>query len=219
MLRGIVYVFPFLRGVLYWLKLSSLSFVARMYDLDFTTAVGPTMGADLECSGQSAGHSGGCDAHCDPVAAMAVLPQCLAPLTVAQVRGVSPALLAAVLRHRHVRSLPDLLCLVTDDGHVLAGLRGAAGLGFGDGDVGRGVVSQPLQTNGTAGRGHLGGSERSTGIVAGRGRPRCIAADRCLMTPGRCTTTCMPPRRARDQYPRPPAIRTRRRVLAANLTR
>ncbi len=47
MLRGIVYVFPFLRGVLYWLKLSSLSFVARMYDLDFTTAVGPTMGPTL----------------------------------------------------------------------------------------------------------------------------------------------------------------------------
>ncbi len=44
MLRGIVYVFPFLRGVLYWLKLSSLSFVERMYDLDFTAVLGPTVG-------------------------------------------------------------------------------------------------------------------------------------------------------------------------------
>ena len=41
LLRGIVYVFPVLRGVLYWLKLSSLTFVARMYDLDFTSVVGP----------------------------------------------------------------------------------------------------------------------------------------------------------------------------------
>ena len=44
LLRGIVYVFPLLRGVLYWLKLSSLTFVARMYDLDFTSVVGPTAG-------------------------------------------------------------------------------------------------------------------------------------------------------------------------------
>ncbi|HEY6457174.1 MAG TPA: hypothetical protein VIY90_18015 [Steroidobacteraceae bacterium] len=44
LLRGIVFVFPLLRGVLYWLKLSSLSFVARMYDLDFTPVLGPTAG-------------------------------------------------------------------------------------------------------------------------------------------------------------------------------
>ena len=44
LLRGIVYVFPLLRGVLYWLKLSSLSFVARMYDLDFTPVLGATAG-------------------------------------------------------------------------------------------------------------------------------------------------------------------------------
>jgi hypothetical protein len=44
LLRGIAYGFPLFRGVLYWLKLSSLSFVARMYDLDFTTALGPTAG-------------------------------------------------------------------------------------------------------------------------------------------------------------------------------
>jgi hypothetical protein len=44
LLRGIVYVFPLLRGVLYWLKLSSLSFVERMYDLDFTTVLGPRAG-------------------------------------------------------------------------------------------------------------------------------------------------------------------------------
>ncbi len=41
LLRGAVYVFPVLRGVLYWLKISSLSFVARMYDLDFTGVLGP----------------------------------------------------------------------------------------------------------------------------------------------------------------------------------
>jgi hypothetical protein len=44
LLRGIVFVFPLLRGVLYWLKLSSLSFVARMYDLDFTPVLGTTLG-------------------------------------------------------------------------------------------------------------------------------------------------------------------------------
>ncbi|HEY4339703.1 MAG TPA: hypothetical protein VGM97_07150 [Steroidobacteraceae bacterium] len=47
LLRGIVYVFPLLRGVLYWLKLSSLSFVARMYDLDFTPVMGATLGHPL----------------------------------------------------------------------------------------------------------------------------------------------------------------------------
>ncbi len=44
LLRGIVLVFPVLRGVLYWLKVSSLSFVERMYDLDFTSVVGPVAG-------------------------------------------------------------------------------------------------------------------------------------------------------------------------------
>ncbi len=44
LLRGLVYVFPLLRGVLYWLKLSSLTFVERMYDLDFTAALGPRAG-------------------------------------------------------------------------------------------------------------------------------------------------------------------------------
>lgn len=43
-LRGLVYVFPLLRGILYWLKVSSLSFVARMYDLDFTPLLGATVG-------------------------------------------------------------------------------------------------------------------------------------------------------------------------------
>jgi hypothetical protein len=44
LLRGIVYVFPLLRGVLYWLKLSSPTFVERMYDLDFTSVAGPVAG-------------------------------------------------------------------------------------------------------------------------------------------------------------------------------
>ncbi|HTY93494.1 MAG TPA: hypothetical protein VMC02_06380 [Steroidobacteraceae bacterium] len=44
LLRGLAYGFPLFRGVLYWVKLSSLSFVARMYDLDFTAALGPTAG-------------------------------------------------------------------------------------------------------------------------------------------------------------------------------
>ena len=44
LLRGIVLVFPVLRGVLYWLKVSSLSFVERMYDLDFTSVLGPVAG-------------------------------------------------------------------------------------------------------------------------------------------------------------------------------
>jgi hypothetical protein len=38
--RGIVYVFPFARGILYWLKMSSLSFAGRMEELDFTPALG-----------------------------------------------------------------------------------------------------------------------------------------------------------------------------------
>ncbi|HEV2701413.1 MAG TPA: hypothetical protein VGV09_07270 [Steroidobacteraceae bacterium] len=41
LLRGLVYVFPVLRGVLYWLKLTSLTFVERMYDLDFSGVMGP----------------------------------------------------------------------------------------------------------------------------------------------------------------------------------
>jgi membrane protease YdiL (CAAX protease family) len=35
-----VYVFPFLRGVMYWLKMSSLSFAGRMEDFDFVPALG-----------------------------------------------------------------------------------------------------------------------------------------------------------------------------------
>jgi len=38
--RGIVYVFPFARGILYWLKMSSLSFAGRMEDFDFVPALG-----------------------------------------------------------------------------------------------------------------------------------------------------------------------------------
>lgn len=44
LLGGRVFVFPVLRGGLYWLKLSSLSFVERMYDLDFTPVMGATAG-------------------------------------------------------------------------------------------------------------------------------------------------------------------------------
>jgi hypothetical protein len=43
-LRGAVFVFPVLRGVLYWLKVSSLSFVERMEDLDFTPVLGVSIG-------------------------------------------------------------------------------------------------------------------------------------------------------------------------------
>ena len=46
-LRGLVFVFPLLRGILYWLKLSSLTFVERMYDLDFTGVVGPLAASAL----------------------------------------------------------------------------------------------------------------------------------------------------------------------------
>lgn len=41
-LRGLLTVFPLLRGVMYWLKMSSLSMASRMLDFDFT----PTFGAD-----------------------------------------------------------------------------------------------------------------------------------------------------------------------------
>lgn len=39
-LRGITYVFPFARGVMYWLKMSSLSFAGRMEDFNFVPALG-----------------------------------------------------------------------------------------------------------------------------------------------------------------------------------
>ncbi len=43
--RGIVYVFPFARGILYWLKMSSLSFAGRMEDFDFSPALGAGLDA------------------------------------------------------------------------------------------------------------------------------------------------------------------------------
>ena len=46
-LRGLIYVFPFLRGVLDWFKISSLSLVERTNDLDFTLALGPDMNTYL----------------------------------------------------------------------------------------------------------------------------------------------------------------------------
>ncbi len=39
-LRGLIYVFPFIRGVLYWLKMSSLSLASRMVDFDFSIVLG-----------------------------------------------------------------------------------------------------------------------------------------------------------------------------------
>ena len=41
-LRGLIFVTPFIRGVLYWLKMSSLSMNSRTLDFDFT----PDLGAD-----------------------------------------------------------------------------------------------------------------------------------------------------------------------------
>lgn len=51
--RGLVYLFPLLRGALYWIKLSSLSFVERMYALDFTTVAGPTAGPYLTAAAKA----------------------------------------------------------------------------------------------------------------------------------------------------------------------
>jgi hypothetical protein len=42
-MRGLIYVFPFIRGLMYWLKVSSLSVASRIMDLDFT----PTLGAPI----------------------------------------------------------------------------------------------------------------------------------------------------------------------------
>jgi hypothetical protein len=53
LLRGIVFVFPMLRGALYWMKLSSLSFIERMYDLDFTVVLGPTAGPPFNVVAQA----------------------------------------------------------------------------------------------------------------------------------------------------------------------
>ena len=38
-LRGLIYVFPLVRGILYWIKMSSLFFASRMEDLDFSQLV------------------------------------------------------------------------------------------------------------------------------------------------------------------------------------
>ena len=46
-LRGILYVFPFARGVMYWLKMSSLSFAGQMAQFDFTPALGAGLDAVL----------------------------------------------------------------------------------------------------------------------------------------------------------------------------
>jgi len=51
--RGLVYVYPVLRGVIYWVKLSSLSFVRRMYALDFRTVVGPVAGPYLTAAAKA----------------------------------------------------------------------------------------------------------------------------------------------------------------------
>ena len=39
-LRGLIFVFPMVRGVLYWLEMSSLSLASRMLDFDFSVALG-----------------------------------------------------------------------------------------------------------------------------------------------------------------------------------
>ena len=38
-LRGLIYVFPLVRGILYWIKMPSLFFASRMEDLDFSALV------------------------------------------------------------------------------------------------------------------------------------------------------------------------------------
>jgi hypothetical protein len=47
--RGLIFVFPLLRGVMYWIKLTSLSFVGRMEALDFTSTVGHEAAPYLNC--------------------------------------------------------------------------------------------------------------------------------------------------------------------------
>ncbi len=54
-LRGIVLVTPFLRGVLYWLKMSSLSMNTRTLDFDFTPVFGENANAFLVPIGVVAG--------------------------------------------------------------------------------------------------------------------------------------------------------------------
>ena len=39
-LRGLIYVFPLVRGILYWIKMPSLFFASRMEDLDFSLVTG-----------------------------------------------------------------------------------------------------------------------------------------------------------------------------------
>ncbi len=42
-LRGLLYVFPVLRGILYWVKISSLSLAGQMEDFNFAPALGATL--------------------------------------------------------------------------------------------------------------------------------------------------------------------------------
>ena len=46
-LRGLIYVFPLVRGILYWIKMSSLFFTSRMEDLNFTSMVNDSINTVL----------------------------------------------------------------------------------------------------------------------------------------------------------------------------
>jgi hypothetical protein len=52
-LRGLLYVFPLVRGILYWLKMSSLVFAGRMVEYDFTYTFGASANSILMPTGKA----------------------------------------------------------------------------------------------------------------------------------------------------------------------
>ena len=46
-LRGLIYVFPLVRGILYWIKMSSLFFTSRMEDLNFSSLANDSINTAL----------------------------------------------------------------------------------------------------------------------------------------------------------------------------
>jgi len=58
LLRGLIYVFPLVRGILYWIKMPSLFFASRMEDLNFSTLVDNNINTALIWLGTAATYLG-----------------------------------------------------------------------------------------------------------------------------------------------------------------
>ncbi len=167
-LRGLVYVFPLLRGILYWLKVSSLSFVARMYDLDFTPLLGATVGPLV---------SGLAKLIATVAGVSLILTLWLQwrffrnawRRSLGRVRG-TPGPRAWLRSYVMATGVAALICFALSPTTIMFWqlFVAPAGLGAGDG-VGRGgAVPQSLAAFGSEDRWRLGGAESYRGIGASR---------------------------------------------------